>query len=238
MILLALEASSAVESAALLEGGRVLGARAWPGDRVHARPLFESLRDMLKELALPPARIDAFAVGLGPGSFAGLRMALSCVQGLALPGEKTVFGLSSAEAAACQVSAETGLSRIFVCGDGRRGRAWSGWFEKQGEVFEQPGAWRLDPLADLASLIPEQAAVCTAQFDVLAEPLRQAVRLTGARLVERSVYPSAETVAGQALLRMERGLPSLPLSPIYLHPPVFIPPSFIEPDEGPSQEPV
>lgn len=236
MILLALEASSPVESAALLEGDRLLGARSWPGDRVHARPLFDSLRGMMQELELRPERIDVFAAGLGPGSFAGLRMALSCLQGLALPGEKPIYGLSSAEAAACAVSAETGLSRIFVCGDGRRGRAWSGVFEEHDGLFGQQGDWRLDPLSDLSSLIPEGAAVCTAQFDVLADPLREAVRQTGARLVERSVHPSAETLARQALLRMNRGLPSLPLSPIYLHPPVFIPPSFIERDETPCQE--
>jgi tRNA threonylcarbamoyladenosine biosynthesis protein TsaB len=241
MILLALEASAGLESAVLLDDDRLLAARAWPGARTaHARLFFDAIRDMLAEAGLPPARIDLYAVGLGPGSFTGLRMALAAAQGMALPGNKPVYGLPSAMAAAAEAARETGRTRLLVCGDGRRQRFWSGLFEARDGLFELTGDWRLEPLETLPSLLPPDGAVCTSDWDTLAGPLREAVaHSTGTLLVDRAVFPPAESVGRLALARLKQGLPSFPLSPIYLHPPVFIPPSFpVEDDVTPVQEPV
>lgn len=234
MILLALEASAGVESAALWNSGRLLASKAWAGDRAHARPLFDALRAMLKESGLPAEQIGTYVAGLGPGSFAGLRMAISCVQGMALPGNRPLYGLSSAEASAAEAARETGRSTVLVCGDGRRQRLWSGLFEKQDGLLTLVRDWQLDPLTDLPALIPAGGAVCTAHWDILAGPLATAAAGTGAVLLERAVVPSAVTLGELAMERIRRGVASLPLSPLYLHPPVFVPPSFIE--EIPSQE--
>lgn len=238
MILLAFEASSGMESAALLNDGAVLASASWPATREHARFFFDALRGLLAEQSVTPDRVDAYAVGLGPGSFTGLRMALSATHGMALPGTKPIFGLSSAEAAATQAARETGCPTILVCGDGRRQRFWSGLFEKHGELFELAGEWRLDPLPELAGRLPEGGAVCTADWDALAAPLREAAAGRNVRLLEKPVFPSAETIGRLAFERMSRGLPSAPLSPIYLHPPVYIAPSFpVEEDEPLKESP-
>ncbi len=240
MILLALDASAGLESAALMDDDRLLAARTWPGARAaHARLFFDALRELLAETALSPASIDVYAVGLGPGSFTGLRMALSSAQGMALPGNKLVYGLPSAAAAAAEVARQTGRSRILVCGDGRRQRFWSGLFEARDGLVELTGDWRLEPLDALPSLLPPDGAVCTADWETLEAPLREAVaRNTGTRLVAGPVFPAAETLGRLVGERLKRGAPSLPLSPIYLHPPVFIPPSFpVEDDDTPAQEP-
>jgi tRNA threonylcarbamoyladenosine biosynthesis protein TsaB len=240
MILLALEASAGMESAALMDDDRLLAGRTWSGDRAaHARLFYDALRELLAETALSPAQIGLYAVGLGPGSFTGLRMALASAQGMALPGGKTVYGLPSAMAAAAETARETGCSHIRVFGDGRRQRVWSGLFEARGGLVEQTGGWSLEPLDALPAIMPRDGAVCTADWPLLAAPLREAAaRGSGACLVERPLFPTAETVGRLALARMKHGLPSLPLSPIYLHPPVFIPPSFVvEDDVTPAQEP-
>lgn len=240
MILLALDASAGMESAALMDDDRLLAARIWSGARAsHARLFFDALRELLAETGLPPDRLDVYAVGLGPGSFTGLRMALAAAQGMALPGNKPVYGLSSAAAAAAEIARETGRTRILVCGDGRRQRIWSGLFEARDGLVEQAGDWRLDLFDALPSILPPDGALCTADWETLAGPLRDAVTPgAGTSLVERPVYPSAETLGRLVRERLNRGLPSLPLSPIYLHPPVFIPPSFVVEDEDtPAQEP-
>ncbi|MFO7535780.1 MAG: tRNA (adenosine(37)-N6)-threonylcarbamoyltransferase complex dimerization subunit type 1 TsaB [Kiritimatiellia bacterium] len=238
MILLALETSSGLESAALLDDRTVLASASWAATREHARLFFDALRQLLAEQALTPDRVDAFAVGLGPGSFTGLRMALSAAQGLALPGNKPLFGLPSAEAAAAEAARETGRSRILVCGDGRRQRIWSGLFEKRGELFELAEDWHLDPISELTGRLPGGGALCTADWDALAAPLREAAAGKNVRLLERPLFPSAQTLGRLAFERLSRGQPSQPLSPIYLHPPVFIPPSFpVEEDEPLKESP-
>jgi tRNA threonylcarbamoyladenosine biosynthesis protein TsaB len=228
MIMLALDASAGVESAALWNDGRLLDTRSWLGGRDHARPLFDALRTMLKESAVKADQIDTYVVGLGPGSFAGLRMAISCFQGMALPGSQTLYGLSSAEAAAAEVSRETGRTSVLVCGDGRRQRIWSGLFQEQDGLFTLAAPFRLDPATDMSSLLPPGGAVCTADWTPLTDLLTAATAGGDTRLVNRAVMPSAVTLGELARERLRRGIPSLPLSPLYLHPPVFVAPSFFE----------
>lgn len=238
MILLALDASASLESAALLNQDRLLAARQWPGDRAHGRQLFDAVRSLLDETGLAPDQIAAYAVGLGPGSFTGLRMALAGACGMALPGGAPVHGLPSAAAAAAEAAAETGAARLLVCGDARRDRIWSACFTLQDGLPEQDGAWQIDPAETLAERLASADAVCTADWPALADPLRRACAgRAGVALLARPVIPAAATVGRLARLRMLRGLPSLPLVPLYLHPAVFVPPSFPAAKAAPQESP-
>ena len=83
-MLLAVERSSSVASAAVFDGdGRRLASvsSATPGQG-DAWPL---VRDTLAQAGVSAERIAAFAVGVGPGSFSGIRAALALAQGLAAP---------------------------------------------------------------------------------------------------------------------------------------------------------
>ena len=84
--------------------------------------------------------------------------------------------------------------------------------------------WDLQPDDKLSEVLPDNPVIVTSDWERLAEKLRQA-RPQGARLIEENRYPRAETIA---LIASERaGEPATgALSPIYLHPPVFIPPMF------------
>ena len=61
----------------------------------HSRWLLPAVEALLHGLGLVAPEIDAFAVTTGPGSFTGLRIGLSSVQGLALASERPCVGLSA-----------------------------------------------------------------------------------------------------------------------------------------------
>lgn len=68
--------------------------------------------------------VERIVVGIGPGSFAGIRSALAFAQGFALGSGCEVLGLPSP----CAVAAKAGVSPLAVVGDARRGKIWVALF--------------------------------------------------------------------------------------------------------------
>lgn len=76
MTLLALESSTSAGSVALMDDtGKVLAQRATSIPNSHSEVLHQFVDEILKEADLSLKQIDAFAVGQGPGSFTGIRVA-------------------------------------------------------------------------------------------------------------------------------------------------------------------
>jgi tRNA threonylcarbamoyladenosine biosynthesis protein TsaB len=86
MKILALELSSARGTVALIRGDEIRFDREWPNDRKNSGPFFEYLREVQKQFGKP----DAIIVGLGPGSYAGTRIAISAAIGLSFGGYRAV----------------------------------------------------------------------------------------------------------------------------------------------------
>ena len=82
MKILALELSSARGSLAVAADNNVDLVREWPNDRKNSGPFFEYLAEVQKQFGKP----DTIIVGLGPGSYAGTRIAISAAIGLSMTG--------------------------------------------------------------------------------------------------------------------------------------------------------
>jgi tRNA threonylcarbamoyl adenosine modification protein YeaZ len=86
MKILALELSSASGSLALFNDGKLGFSRDWQNDRKNSGPFFEYLAEVQKEFGKP----ETIIVGLGPGSYAGTRIAISAAIGLSFGGTTSV----------------------------------------------------------------------------------------------------------------------------------------------------
>src|SRR6267378_3292802 len=110
MKILALELSSARGNLALLSAGKVEFLQEWPNDRKNSGPFFEYLAEVQKQFGKP----DTIIVGLGPGSYAGTRIAISAAIGLQLASHARLIGFASICAIQCDVE------EYCVIGDARR----------------------------------------------------------------------------------------------------------------------
>ena len=82
MKILALEFSSPRRSAALLEGGEVLGVARDNGP-AYGTP-FSLIASLLKQTGTVPGEVGRLAINVGPGSYTGIRAGISIVQGWSL----------------------------------------------------------------------------------------------------------------------------------------------------------
>ncbi len=79
MLTLAFDTATAVATSALVDGEEVLGERV-----SRAQTLLEDVDALLRQAGAHPTDVDRLAVGLGPGSFTGVRIGLAVARGLAL----------------------------------------------------------------------------------------------------------------------------------------------------------
>src|SRR5262245_12578766 len=96
---LGLDTSGPIGSIALAQQGRIVGEIVRTVTS-HGASLPGAVADLLDSSGLRPADLAAIAVGIGPGSFTGLRIGLSYAKGLAFAGGSAVIGVSSLDAIA------------------------------------------------------------------------------------------------------------------------------------------
>jgi tRNA threonylcarbamoyladenosine biosynthesis protein TsaB len=95
VLVLAVDTSTAIGSVALLDGGEVLAELAARVSAKHGETLLPNIARVFDEAGVSIADVQLLAVGLGPGSFTGLRIALATMKGLALARSVPLVGVSS-----------------------------------------------------------------------------------------------------------------------------------------------
>ena len=194
-MILAIDTSTAACSAALFDSdGKCVAHR----DEVIGRGHSERLVPMLDEM-LDGRRADGILVGVGPGSFTGIRVGIAAAQGLAIAWNCELNGMSSLALLAAGAS-EDGDAAAAVDGG-------------HGELFVQQFDARLRPTTDLFNLPPDEAADCIGAEVVIGPG---AGALVDARESGRAVeaLPSARNA-----LRLPEELRSLPPKPVYARAP-------------------
>jgi tRNA threonylcarbamoyladenosine biosynthesis protein TsaB len=193
MKILALELSTSRGSLAWLDNEVEL-VREWPNDRKNSAAFFENLEAVTKKVGNP----ERIVVGLGPGSYAGTRIAISAAIGLQVSSSARLIGFPSICVMECDAD------EYCVIGDARRKSFFFACISGH-EAVEGPTLYSesemIGKLDKLDSTKPIFSSDSLPQFE---------------RVVIR--YPSALVLARVAR-ESHRSFFSPPLEPIYLREP-------------------
>lgn len=109
----------------------VLARRAPRVDRAHAARVIPELEALLADAALPRDAVRAVTVGVGPGSYTGLRVGLAAARALATAWSVPLGGACSLAQLAWGALApgETGVAVL----DARRGNVYAAAFRRDGD---------------------------------------------------------------------------------------------------------
>jgi tRNA threonylcarbamoyl adenosine modification protein YeaZ len=211
MKILAVEFSSAQRSVAIVRdggsgqgtvAGEVIDSSTGAGG---ALPLME---EVLRAAGLEREQIDGLAIGLGPGSYSGIRAAIALAQGWQLARDTKLVGISSADCLAADAQSAGVRGRISVVIDAQRDE-----FYLAGYVIDDGSCRAAAPLrlATRAGVREREAA-----GDVLIGP-----ELTRWFPAGRILHPRAGTLGRLALARQDI-VAGEKLEPIYLREARFV----------------
>lgn len=207
MKILALDFSSSHRSVAVLNDSAAASEviDTAPGYTMKA---FAMIATALEQAGLEREQIEGVAVGLGPGSYTGIRAAIAVAQGWQLARGVKLTGISSVESIATQAADDGGSGRCCVVIDAQRGEFYLAGYELRGGQAHESAPLRIGSRAEVQQHL--------AAGETLIGP-----EVTKWFPEGRLVFPRAARIAILAASRYELASGE-PLEPIYLRETTFV----------------
>lgn len=151
-------------------------------DRRHGRELVPSIADLLTRAGLSVRTLDAIAVGVGPGSYTGLRIGIAAAKSLAFAYGTPLMSFDSLEAIARNAPREE--QQIAVVADAQRGELYTAAFARPhpGEPLARVSPTRIQALDAWLAELPADAFVIGPNAEALAARLPEPIRMGPASL--------------------------------------------------------
>ncbi len=208
MTILALDFSSPQRSVAVLNcEGLVLSEQVDASTGRDMRP-FALIESALRAANLEREAIDCVAVGIGPGSYTGIRVGISLAQGWQLATGVKVLGISSVECVAQQAGAMGISGRFHVVIDAQRRECYVADYEWGQGVAKETNPLRLMPETEVRALAQSGAMLIGPEVT---------------RWIPDGIIVSPQAATLGRLARMSSDfIPGEKLEPIYLRETTFV----------------
>jgi tRNA threonylcarbamoyladenosine biosynthesis protein TsaB len=214
MIILGIDTSAYVNAVGVVDGPRTLAGAAFPAQTDSLEQIVDNIDTALKKAGMPLARVDGIGVGLGPGSWTGIRVGVTVGKMLAFSADRPVCGVPTLEAMAFPARGEAPLiCAVIAVGVGDA--VYAGLYSSERDGVKRLGDYYVGEITGLSTLLTRPAVIVGAEAERYARLLRP---LSGFKIKAMEALPSGVAVASLAGLRLARGESddALSLAPLYL----------------------
>jgi tRNA threonylcarbamoyladenosine biosynthesis protein TsaB len=229
-MLLALDTATRATGLALFDGQTLVAELNWQSSNGQTTELLPRLVQLMGWHGLQPTDLTCLAVSLGPGSFTGLRVALSLAKGMALAHQLPLIGVPTLDATAFpHVGHAEPVCAVVQAG---RGRIYWATYRPGPTVADgvlvSLGPWRGWHTPALLSTVEEMAAAAQETTVFAGELLAETRHQLEAQLGDLAILAPPTVAARRAghlaelgWQRWQAGQATTPasLSPIYLREP-------------------
>ncbi|WP_428249359.1 tRNA (adenosine(37)-N6)-threonylcarbamoyltransferase complex dimerization subunit type 1 TsaB [Ferrovibrio sp.] len=217
--------------AAIADGDAILTEQRGLGGKGHAERLLPTIEAARQAAGLELKELEAIAVTIGPGSFTGIRTALSVARGLSLALRKPLWGVTTTEALGLQ-AAQAGRATVAVI-DARRGEVYLQAFAAStaGSGAAQLGIplWPacILPLDQAEAILPAGPLTLVGSGAALLRPQpERSIAACPSQPTAQSLLQAARQAAGHWQPGDARPVPPKPL---YIRPPDAALPRVVQP---------
>ena len=209
MIVLGLDASSDAAAVGIVADGVLLGEYTINNGKNHSVKLLPMVEELLRQTGIAFFEIDAYACGVGPGSFTGVRIGVATAKGFAQSYEKPVIPVSSLQILAENIRAYHGLR--VACVHARCDEVYCAAYDHAGEAVLEPSVMTAQ---ELSAYIQDKECMLCGDGALLLEGLGEQTILAsqGAGVIRGG----AVAELGYRLLEAGKQAHYTEVSPLYL----------------------
>ncbi|MFC2036264.1 tRNA (adenosine(37)-N6)-threonylcarbamoyltransferase complex dimerization subunit type 1 TsaB [Chloroflexota bacterium] len=221
---LSIDTSTDTASLTLARDNEVLAELTWRCGQNHSTQLLANLSHLLNQTELSLQAVNCIIVAKGPGSYNGLRVAMSTAKGLAFSLGIPIIGISTLEVEAYQ-HAERGLPICPIINAGR-GEIDTATYQKKRNKWRQLIAEHITTVDTLCSQITTRSIFCGEFVPSITMQLREHLKQKAIILPPAASLRRASFLAELGFKRFKVGDYDNPttLQPLYFRAPAITQP--------------
>lgn len=228
MKILSLDTSTKHFSLAVSDNEKVISGKNVKSNKVLSSTIIPAIDQVLKKAGVALAKIDGFAVGLGPGSFTSLRVGVATVKGLAYATNKPIVGVPSLDILALNIK-EKNAQVCTIC-DARRNMVFGCVYDKEGSKLTKKTDHMLTSVKGLLDHIRGDVVFIGDGLAVYKDEILKEEVLRFRSKKDRSIFsfqekedlgfPKAKNLAllGYELMKAKKFYKAESILPLYLYP--------------------
>ncbi len=213
MIVLGIDTSSYLNAVGICDGTKVLADASFPARTDSLEQIVDNIDTALKKASLSLKEVEGIGVGLGPGSWTGIKVGVTVGKTLAFSTNKPVAGIPTLEALAYTARDKSSLvCSIISAGVGNT--IYAAFYRsgmKEGDFFTGDAK-------DLDALIKEPLLLVGSNIEAYREVMIKENASLKNKVTALEASPSGAAIACLAAARLKQGKSDEPLSltPLYL----------------------